>query len=153
MVPLAVSGQAIVARYRGAERGDATVAAADRLLALGLGVGLVLMLIFVALGPWLPRIFTDDAVAIDATRMVLPYVIAMQPLNALVFVWDGIYMGSEAFRVLALQMLAAAGAAVVVLLLVVPMGWGLHGVWWGIVTLMLVRAATLGAGYGRVIGR
>ena len=150
---LAVSGQAIVARYRGAGRGDATVAAADRLLALGLGVGLVLMLIFVALGPWLPRIFTDDAVAIDATRMVLPYVIAMQPLNALVFVWDGIYMGSEAFRVLALQMLAAAGAAVVVLLLVVPMGWGLHGVWWGIVTLMLVRAATLGAGYGRVIGR
>ena len=81
---------------------------------------------------------------------MLPFVIAMQPLNALVFVWDGLYIGAEEFRFLAAQMVASAVAACAVLLLVVPMGWGLQGVWWGIVALMLVRAGTLAGRYRRV---
>lgn len=149
---LAVAGQAIVGRLRGEGRPGDVAHAADRLVAWGLGVGIVLALGFLALEPWLPRLFTDDAVAIDATRTVLPFVIAMQPLNALVFVGDGIYMGAEEFRFLAAQMVASALAACIVLLFVVPMGWGLQGVWWGIVALMLVRAGTLAGRYGRVFG-
>jgi len=149
---LAVAGQAIVGRLRGEGRPGDVARAADRLLAWGLGVGIVLALSFLALEPWLPRLFTDDPVAIDATRTVLPFVIAMQPLNALVFVGDGIYMGAEEFRFLAAQMVASALAACAVLLFVVPMGWGLQGVWWGIVTLMLVRAGTLAGRHGRVFG-
>jgi putative MATE family efflux protein len=149
---LAVAGQAIVGRLRGAGQAGDVARAADRLVAWGLGVGIVLALGFLALEPWLPRLFTDDAVAIDATRTVLPFVIAMQPLNALVFVGDGIYMGAEEFRFLAAQMVASALAACIVLLFVVPMGWGLQGVWWGIVALMLVRAGTLAGRYGRVFG-
>ncbi len=149
---LAVSGQAIVGRLRGEDRPEAVMAAADRLLAWGLGVGILLALVFLALSPWLPRLFTDEPEAIAATRTVIPFIIAMQPLNALVFVWDGIYIGAEEFRFLAAQMVASAAAAVAVLLLVVPMGWGLQGVWWGIVTLMLMRAATLGWRYRRIFG-
>lgn len=149
---LAVAGQAIVGRLRGAGQAGDVAHAADRLVAWGLGVGIVLALGFLALEPWLPRLFTEDAVAIDATRTVLPFVIAMQPLNALVFVWDGLYIGAEEFRFLAAQMVASAVAACAVLLLVVPMGWGLQGVWWGIVALMLVRAGTLAGRYGRVFG-
>lgn len=149
---LAVAGQAIVGRLRGAGQAGDVARAADRLVAWGLGVGIVLALGFLALEPWLPRLFTEDAVAIAATRTVLPFVIAMQPLNALVFVGDGIYMGAEEFRFLAAQMVASALAACAVLLFVVPMGWGLQGVWWGIVTLMLVRAGTLAGRYGRVFG-
>lgn len=147
---IAVAGQAIVGRLRGEGRPGDVARAADRLLAWGLGVGTLLALAFLALEPWLPRLFTDDAAAMQATRTVLPFVIAMQPLNALVFVWDGIYMGAEDFRFLAAQMVTSALAACAVLLLVVPMGWGLQGVWWGIVALMFVRAGTLGARYGRV---
>ncbi len=146
---LAVAGQAIVGRLRGEGRADDVVRAADRLLAWGLGVGILLALGFLALAPWLPRLFTDEPAAIAATRTVLPFVIAMQPLNALVFVWDGIYIGAEAFRFLAAQMVTSALLACAVLLLVVPMGWGLQGVWWGIVTLMFVRAATLAFRYRR----
>jgi len=149
---LAVAGQAIVGRLRGEGRPGDVAHAADRLVAWGLGVGIVLALGFLALEPWLPRLFTEDAVAIAATRTVLPFVIAMQPLNALVFVGDGIYMGAEEFRFLAAQMVASALAACAVLLFVVPMGWGLQGVWWGIVALMLVRAGTLAGRYGRVFG-
>lgn len=149
---LAVAGQAMVGRLRGEGHPVAAMRAADRLLAWGLGVGLLLALGFAATAEWLPRFFTDDATTITTTRTVLPFVIAMQPLNALVFVWDGIYIGAEAFRYLALQMIASAAAAVSVLLLVVPLGWGLQGVWWGMVALMSVRAVTLAVGYRKVVG-
>ena len=121
--------------------------AAHRLLLWGGAVGFGLALLFLAARPWLPRLFTDDPVAIARVDAILPFVIWMQPLNALVFVWDGVFMGAEDFRFLATQMLVSAAAAGAVLLAVVPMGWGLPGVWWGIVTLMGLRALTLGARY------
>jgi len=71
----------------------------------------------------------------------------MQPINALVFVWDGVFIGAERFRFLALQMSFSAACATAVLLLVVPLGWGLAGVWWGIAALMIARAVSLAIGY------
>jgi MATE family multidrug resistance protein len=144
---LAVAGQAMVAQYRG--RGDevAARAASNRLLVWGLGTGAVLGLAFLALRPLLPRLFTEDPTVLTAVDSVLPFVIWMQPLNALVFVWDGIFLGSERFRYLALQMGVSAVAGGVVLLLVLPLGWGLQGVWWGMVALMVTRAVTLAIEY------
>jgi MATE family multidrug resistance protein len=66
-------------------------------------------------------------------------------------VGDGIFMGLQSFRFLAVQMLLSAAAAGTVLALVVPMGWGLPGVWWGLVALMIARAVTLAWGYGHLV--
>jgi MATE family multidrug resistance protein len=157
---LAVAGQAMVARYRdaGPSQGVTARAAADRLLQWGLATGVALAVLFFVASPWLPYLFTDAPAVVQMTAVVLPFVIAMQPLNALVFVWDGIFMGAEAFGSLARQMLLAAFLASTVLLAVRLMGGGLMGVWWGIVTLMLVRAATLAWAYwgprsGCLLGR
>jgi MATE family multidrug resistance protein len=140
---LAVAAQTMVASYRG--RGDAAAsrAASDRLLLWGLGTGLVLAGVFAALAPVLPRLFTNEPEVLEAVSGIFPFIVAMQPLNALVFVWDGIYLGLEEFRFVAAQMVLSGLAASIVLLLVIPFGWGLQGVWWGIVTLMLVRALSL----------
>jgi MATE family multidrug resistance protein len=72
-----------------------------------------------------------------------------------VFVWDGVFMGVEDFGYLAWAMIGSAAAAAAMLLLVVPMGWGLQGIWWALVVLMGVRAVTLAVRYwpaGRVFG-
>ncbi len=145
---LAVAAQAMVAKYRGAGDGHASRSASDRLLLWGLGTGVALATLFWALEPVLPRLFTDEPAALAAVRTIYPFIVVMQPLNALVFVWDGIFLGLEEFRFVALQMLVSGLAASAVLLLVLPLGWGLAGVWWGIVTLMGVRALTLGWRYG-----
>jgi MATE family multidrug resistance protein len=126
--------------------------ASDRLLAWGLGVGFALAGAFLVFRPWLPHLFTDEPEAIARVQTLLPFVIWMQPLNALVFVWDGIFMGAEAFRFLAQQMAVSAAVALAVLLSVVPFGWGLPGVWWGIVALMATRLVTLAARYYGVAG-
>lgn len=146
---LAVAGQAMVAKYRGAGDGASARAASNRLLVWGLAVGVVLSLLFLAVRPILPRLFTDDAAVLATIDAIMPFVIWMQPLNALVFVWDGVFLGAERFRFLAVQMALSALAAATVLLLVIPRGWGLEGVWWGIVTLMVVRFVTLGVAYWR----
>ena len=144
---LAVAAQAMVGKYRGASAPSVVKAASHRLLAWGGAVGLVLAVGFHLVSPLLPRIFTSDPATIAEVRAVLPLIVWMQPLCALVFVWDGIYLGSERFRFLAGQMLLSSAVAACALLLVLPMGWELAGVWWAIVLLMVVRFVTLAIGH------
>jgi MATE family multidrug resistance protein len=144
-----VSGQALVSKHLGAGDEDAARSVSNRLLQWGTGVGVGLGLAFYALQPVLPAFFTDDPATVAAVLAIFPFVALLQPLNGLVFVWDGLYMGAEAFGYLAKAMLLSAGAAAVVLLLARPMGWGLPGVWWGITTLMAVRLVTLAIPYAR----
>ncbi len=144
---LAVAAQALVAGYRGS--GDIAMArrASNRLLVWGLASGFALGGLFYLLAPVLTRLFTNDPAVLAALAGIYPFVVAMQPLNAIVFVWDGVFMGAERFRFLAVQMAVSALCAAAILLLVLPMGWGLTGVWWGIVALMLVRGVTLAVRY------
>jgi MATE family multidrug resistance protein len=146
---MAVAGQALVSKYIGEEDYDEARSVANRLLQWGIGVGILLAVGFAALRPWLPYWFTEDPETVARVLDIFVFVALLQPLNGLVFVWDGIYMGAEAFGWLAKAMVGSAVAAAAVLLLVKPMGWGLEGVWWGITTLMLVRLATLGVPYLR----
>lgn len=144
---LAVAAQALVASYRGA--GDESMArrASKRLLEWGLVSGLALAGLFFLLAPILPRLFTDEPAVLEVIGQIFPFVVAMQPINAIVFVWDGVFMGAERFRFLAIQMAVSAACAAIIILLVIPLGWGIAGVWWGIVALMVVRAITLAIGY------
>jgi MATE family multidrug resistance protein len=146
---LAVAGQALVARYRGAGDPAAARSAADRLLFWGLRIGVGLAVLFLALSPILPRLFTPDPEVIASILLIYPFIVFMQPLNAVVFVWDGVFLGAEDFEFLAVQMILSGAAAAAVMLMVLPLGWGLLGVWWGMVTLMLVRALTLAWRYWR----
>ena len=146
---LAVSAQALVAKHLGADAPDEARAVASRLLQWGVVTGLLLAVGFFALQPVLPFFFTDDPATIAAVLSVFPFVALLQPLNGLVFVWDGIYMGAERFGYLARAMLLSAGSAAAVLLLVRPMDWGLTGVWWGLTALMGVRLLTLAIPYAR----
>ena len=100
---------------------------------------MVLGVVLLVLGPFLPKLFTDDAETIALVAGVMPFVAALQPIGALVFVWDGIFMGAREFRFLMVSTLAAALIAAMVLVLAVVAGWGLAGVWWGISALIAAR--------------
>lgn len=144
---LAIAAQSLVARYLGMGRPAAAMAVSDRLLLLGLVAGCGL-----GLGLWLNRValastFTADDEVIRAVLALFPFIALMQPLNAVVFVWDGIFMGALEFRYLALATVASSAAAALCLLLVIPLDWGLSGVWWGMIALMGARAATLAGRY------
>mmetsp|Transcript_15870 Transcript_15870/g.24699 ORF Transcript_15870/g.24699 Transcript_15870/m.24699 type:complete len:86 (-) Transcript_15870:60-317(-) len=67
----------------------------------------------------------------------------MQPINALVFVGDGVLQGSEDFGYLSKAMAVASVAALGVLL----NGQGIENVWAALIVLQVTRAAGLGWRY------
>lgn len=146
---LAVAAQALVSRHAGEDSPDEARSAGNRLLQWGVGVGCLLAVIVWFTGSILPPVFTDDPAVIDAIDHIWPFLAILQPINGLVFVWDGIYMGAEAFAFLAKAMVASAGIAAIVLLSVHPFDLGLAGVWTGITVLMITRIATLAVPWTR----
>ena len=59
----------------------------------------------------MPAIFTNDSATAAAAEGPLRLVAALQPLNAAVFVGDGVLQGAADFDYLALAMAAAVGPA------------------------------------------
>lgn len=115
----------------------------DRLIQLGVGSGVVLAVTFAIASPWIPKIFTEDADVEQTILSILPIAIAMLPVNAGVYVLDGILVGSRDFKWMAKAMTVAAGSAIALLAAVEPLDLGLEGVWYALAALMTFRLGTL----------
>ena len=113
-----------------------------RLWQWGLAVGLVLGVGVFGLREVLP-VFSDDAAFSGQARTALLVVAVLQPIGALVFVGDGIYLGAGRFSFLAGSTVAAAVGAVGVLILVVGTGGTLTGIWVAIGVMILVRGLAM----------
>ena len=141
----AIAAQALVGRHLGAGEEAAARAASRRMVALSIASGLVLAVV-VALARYpLARLFSSDAEVVAAAAMSLLAVAALQPLNAYVFVLDGVLIGAGDHR-----FLAWAGIAVNVMLFipaavaVLPLGAGLAGLWGAIALLEAGRGVANG---------
>lgn len=140
---LAIAAQALVGKYRGSRDGAAALEVSDRLLVLGAVVGLILAGGLWLLAPVIGSWFTADSGVLVEFDQAFWLVVMIQPLGALVFVWDGVFIGLGDFTFLAGAMAASGLISGAVLILVIPLGWGLSGVWWGIVVLLAARLVTL----------
>lgn len=142
---VAIAGQVMIGRMLGAGDAAGARAAAVRMIGwstvLGAGFGVVLL----ALGDVLPRLFTGDPAVIERAHAVWPLFVAMMPANGAVFALDGILIGAGDTRFLMWAMLAAGAVYVPIALLALDQGWGIVGVWSGLVALILVRLLTCGA--------
>ncbi len=138
---LAIAGQSLVGKAFGAGDVGHARTVANRLLWFGLLLGLLLGAGIWALREIIPGWLTDETEVIAAVVSVMPFVAIMQPLNALVFVWDGVAIGTADFRFLAGLMVVAAVGAGIGLGVLTVMGRTLVGLWWVITAWMFVRAA------------
>ena len=86
----AIAGQAIVGKELGADSAAVARAVSNRLLALGFSFGVLLAIVLLLASPWLGSWFTSDGAVVAAFASILPILILMQPINGIVFVWDGI---------------------------------------------------------------
>jgi MATE family, multidrug efflux pump len=142
---IAIAGQVLVGRMLGAGEAGQAHAAARRMIELSVVAGLVLGAVLLALTDVLPRAFTSDEAVIERAQAVWPLFALMQPFAAAVFALDGILIGAGDTRYLAVSMVVAGfGFYVPIALLSLHSGWGITGVWCGLLALMAVRLATLG---------
>jgi putative MATE family efflux protein len=141
----ASAGQALVGRFLGAEDPTGARSAAHRMLEwgvlVGIGFGVVLFLLRPLVIPW----FTDDPAVRDLASQVLVIVALMQPVNAAVFVLDGVLIGASDSRYLAIAMaVAGIGVFLPLALAVLLVDGGLLMLWGAIVALMVARVVGLG---------
>jgi Na+-driven multidrug efflux pump len=116
-------------------------------VAWGVFAGLVLTA-GVALGrhglAWLA---SDDAVA-DIAVSAGGVVAAIEPVAAVLFVADGIFLGLLALGTMAVS--TGAGAIVAIgLMLWTPFGDSVNGIWWAMALFLVVRGIVFAVGYRR----
>jgi putative MATE family efflux protein len=140
---IAIAGQVIVGRALGSGDAEAAYAAARRMLEWSLGAGLVIGGVLLALYDVVPRAFTTDGAVIERAHAMWPLFCALWPPAAIVFALDGILIGAGDTRYLAGAMVAAAAVFAPLALAALELGWGIVGVWCGLLGLMGVRLATL----------
>jgi Na+-driven multidrug efflux pump len=108
----------------------------------GVVAGAVFAIAVVVLRSLLVPIFTDDQAVRSLARDVLVVVAVLQPVNAVVFVLDGVLIGAGDLRYLAKAM-AVSGLVVFLpaALLVLRLDGSLVALWGALTLLMLARLA------------
>jgi len=137
---IAIAGQAMVGRLLGA--GDAAGArhASRRMVQWGVVAGCTFAALVIALRPLLAPAFTDDQRVIDLALDVLIVVALLQPINAVVFVLDGVLIGAGDLRYLAGAMAASSLLVFLPIAVVVRASdAGLLWLWAALAGLMVAR--------------
>ena len=136
----AIAAQAMVGTDLGSGDVRAARSVSNRLLALGVMTGLMLSMLLFLSAAGVPVLFGANDQVTDALSGIYAFVIVLQPLTALVYVWDGIGIGASAFRFLAASMVVAFVLTVATLVLV---GDTLVGVWTAVGVLTVSRLVAL----------
>jgi len=117
---------------------------AKRVASYGLGVSLLLMLIMTVFYHPIGRIFSTEVVVLDIFYEIFFIVILVQPINAIAFVFDGIFKGLGEMKYLRNVLLCATFLGFVpVLYLTQYWGWQLHGIWYAFAVWALLRGLLL----------
>lgn len=146
---LEVAAQAMVGDETG--RGDVASlrALSRRLLGWGVIVG-VLLLVFVGLGRYGLRLLASDDQVGDLAVQAAGVAALLEPVAALVFVADGIFVGLLAIGTMAVST-ATGSLAAIALMEWSPLGDSLTGIWLALGVFLVLRGLVFLAGYRRAV--
>lgn len=118
---------------------------ARRIIQWGVGIGACFFLGYLFGLEALGRAFTNHEEVVGVIGSLTWLVAPMQPLNAVVFVFDGIFIGANDIGYLFKAMAIASFGVFLPMALICVYGfeWGIHGVWLAYNGLMLGRFFTL----------
>jgi Na+-driven multidrug efflux pump len=109
----------------------------------GVLLGVVLGALIAVTRTVIPDIFSNDPQVLTLTAFLLLWVAALQPVNAVVFVLDGVLIGAGDMAFLAWAMVGAAAVFAPTVLLVLVFDLGIGWVWGAIAVLMVARMLAL----------
>ncbi|MEU3167089.1 MATE family efflux transporter [Streptosporangium sp. NPDC006930] len=140
---IAIAGQAITGRALGAGDVAGVRGATRRMVAWGVGSGVLLGLLVVVARPFVPSLF-DAGPVVSAELLGLLWVVAaLQPVAGVVFVLDGVLIGAGDRRYLAWAGVWTTLAYLPAAFLVDLKGGGLVALWLALGLWMAARLVTL----------
>jgi len=140
----AVAASAMIGKDLGEGARSAARLLSNRLLALGFLTGIGLSILVLVSAPLMATLFSLEPAVSSELSTIYWFVIVLQPLTALVYVWDGIGVGASAFKYLAASMVVAGIATLVT---IVVIGDTLTGIWIGLAVLTVTRLVSLAGWY------
>jgi len=143
----AIASQALVGHALGAEDPVTAKAMSRRALLWGLGSGLVMAVLLLALRPAYVPIFTTDPAVRDLVWSLAVVVAAGQPIGALLYVLDGILIGAGDTRYLAWTMLVALLTFLPLAGAVLVTDAGIIALWWALSGWLLARQVAVALRY------
>jgi len=143
----AIASQALVGHALGAEDPVTAKAMSRRALLWGLGSGLVMAVLLLALRPAYVPIFTTDPAVRDLVWSLAVVVAVAQPIGALLYVLDGILIGAGDTRYLAWTMLVALLTFLPLAGAVLVTDAGIIALWWALSGWLLARQVAVALRY------
>ena len=120
-------------------------AVAARVTRYGLVLGIGFGVLFAALYPVLPGVFTADVAVLAVVPVAWWFFTALQPVAGVVFALDGVLLGAGDAAFLRTTTLAAAlGGFLPLIWASLAFGWGLAGIWAGLSAFMVIRLVAVG---------
>ena len=143
----AIAAQAMVGETAGQGKLEPLRLLVRRLMGWGVVAGLSLA-VFVYAGRYGLALLASDDVVADLTIRAGGVAAAIEPVGALVFVADGVFLGLLALGTMVVSTGAGALLAVT-LMLGTPLGDTVTGIWWALGAMMLIRGLVFLVGYRR----
>ncbi|WP_024796751.1 MATE family efflux transporter [Tomitella biformata] len=141
---LAIAAQAMIGAALGAAQVTHARRLAWRITGWSLGLAAALAAAIALLAPVLPKVFTDDGSVLAEIGSVWWLFALLIPLGGVAFALDGVLLGSGDVAFLRTATLASAVLGFLPLIwLSLMLGWGLTGIWWGLVLFMALRVVAV----------
>ena len=139
---VAIAAQALIATHLGAGEPQRARAVGERLISLGVYVGVALGAILIVLSSFLAGLFTDAAEVETLATQLLIWVALLQPVGAIAFTLDGILIGASDTGFLAVAMVGATFVFVASMLVLYDADAGVWSLVGGMSAWMIVRGVT-----------
>jgi MATE family multidrug resistance protein len=139
---VAIAAQALIATHLGAGERRRARAVGERLIGLGIYVGVALGFVLFVTAPLLGGLFTDSPEVERLATQLLVWVALLQPVGAVAFTLDGILIGASDTAFLAVAMVGATAVFVGSALLLYGAQAGVASLVIGMSIWMLVRAVS-----------
>lgn len=136
----AFAAEALIGRYSG-ERSKVKLAEATRKLFFWGGVCALLFTLGYGLGgDYVLLVFTDQKDVIETAKTFLPWAMAFPVVSFASYIWDGIYIGATASKLMRNTMLFAAATCFFLPYYCLEPYWGNHALWFSMVAYMAGRS-------------
>jgi putative MATE family efflux protein len=140
MDSVAIAAQSLIGELLGRGDRDDARSTARRLAEIGTVLGVVFAVLLAAGWNVIPALFTDEAAVRDQAHVAWPWFIATLPLSGLLFAVDGILIGAGDIAFMRNVTLAGAlGGFLPLTLAAAHFGWGLGGIWAGLLAFIVIR--------------
>ncbi|GAB10900.1 hypothetical protein GOARA_063_00990 [Gordonia araii NBRC 100433] len=141
---LAIAAQSLVGAALGASAVSEARRVARRVTVVSIGVSVLVAALLAAGASVLPRLFNSDPEVLNAIATPWWFLIAMLPIAGIVFALDGVLLGAGDAAFLRTATLAAALGTFLPLIWASHFfGWGLAGIWTGLLVFMTARLAAV----------